>query len=278
MNMEFIAKETDNNTTVGFFLSKNNVSKRLLVKLKRQPDGITLNGRHARTIDTVSTGDVVKICFSDNKILEPNPDLNVEIAFENENFVVFNKPPFMPVHPSIKHQGDTLGNFFSYRYPNLTFRPVNRLDRDTSGLCVVAKNPFYASELSFSVKKTYYAVVTGKILHSGTIDAPIARQQESIITRIVSENGQRAVTHFKPLKISQNRTLLEISLETGRTHQIRVHFAHINHPLVGDDLYGEKSPLINRHALHCGKLEISLPNGEILRISAPLPEDMEKLV
>lgn len=279
MNIKFNVTKADNNLTVGFFLSKHNISKRLITKLKRQEQGILVNNLHARTIDKVFCDDIVEINYADEKLLEPNESLNVEIPYEDVNFVVFNKPPFMPVHPSIKHQGDTLGNFFSARYPGLTFRPINRLDRDTSGLCVVAKNPYYASALQFSIEKTYFAIVEGEISHKGTIDAPIARQQESIITRIVSPTGQPATTHFLPLNFSEkhNRTLVEIHLETGRTHQIRVHFAYINHPLVGDDLYGKSSCDINRHALHCGNLKITLPDGKILEIIAPLPEDMQSL-
>lgn len=278
MKLKFVAGKTDNNITVGFFLSKNKVSKRLVTKLKRIENGITKNGVHARTIDTVCENDVVEITFDDKKSLEPNPDLFVFTAYECRDFVVFDKPPFMPVHPSIKHQGDTLGNYFSYKYPHCTFRPINRLDRDTSGLCVVAKNPFYASALQFSIKKTYYAVVCGQIKEPGTIDAPIAREKDSIITRTVSPLGQRAVTHYKPVKSNGKFTLLEISLETGRTHQIRVHFSYIGHPLVGDDIYGTKSNLINRHALHCKTLEITLPDGEILKVDSEIPQDMKNLV
>lgn len=278
MNKKFIATQTDQGTSVGFFLSKNDVSKRLVTKLKRVPNGILKNNTHARTIDLVNAGDIIEINFEDEKKLSPNPNLNVKTAYENEDFVVFDKPPFMPVHPSIKHQGDTLGNFFSALYPHLTFRPVNRLDRDTSGLCVVAKNPLFAKLLQFSVKKTYFAIVTGILSENGTINAPIARETESIITRIVSPNGQHAVTHFKPIKTTNNITLVEIQLETGRTHQIRVHFSHIGHPLVGDDLYGEKSDLINRHALHCGRLEILLDKNNPLVIESTLPEDMQNLL
>lgn len=276
--MKFIAKKADNDITVGFFLSKNSVSKRLITKLKGVENGITKNGVHCRTIDLVKEGDVVEISISDHKKLEPNASLCVPIIYENEGFVVFDKPPFMPVHPSIQHQGDTLGNFFSARYPDLTFRPINRLDRDTSGLCVVAKNPFFATALQFSVEKTYYAIVEGEISQAGTINLPIAREKESIITRVVSPDGQPAVTHYKPVKTDRKSTLLEISLETGRTHQIRVHFSHVGHPLVGDDLYGKKSELISHQALHCGKLKISLPDGETLTLKAPLPNDMKNLL
>lgn len=276
--MKFIAEKSDTNKTVGFFLANKNVSRRLVTKLKRAPDGIVKNGVHARTVDTVNEGDVVEIRLADEKTLEPNGRLCVPVAFENDGFVVFDKPPFMPVHPSIKHQGDTLGNYFAFLYPSFSFRPVNRLDRDTSGLCVVAKTPFYAKALQFSIEKTYYAVVTGSITEQGTIDAPIAREQESIITRIVSPHGQHAVTHYIPLKSNGRFTLLEITLETGRTHQIRVHFSHIGHALAGDGLYGEKTELIDRQALHCGRLLITLPDGKTIEISSDIPPDMKRLV
>ena len=278
MKMNFTVKKADNDIQVGFFLSKMGVSKRLITKLKREENGILKNGEHCRTIDLVKEGDLVEISFCDNKKLDANPDLFVPVAYENDGFVVFDKPPLMPVHPSIKHQGDTLGNFFSAKYPQLTFRPVNRLDRDTSGLCVVAKSPFYANALQFSIKKTYFAIVEGVISDAGTIDLPIAREQESIIKRVVSDKGQPAVTHYKPIQSDGKYTLLEISLETGRTHQIRVHFSHIGYPLVGDDLYGNKSDEIPRQALHCGRLEITLPDGEILTVTSPLPEDMQILI
>lgn len=276
--MKFTARKTDNDIQVGFFLSKNGVSKRLITRLKRAPEGITKNGVHCRTIDLLKEGDVVEISVEDEKKLEPNAELSVPIIYENDGFTVFDKPPMMPVHPSIKHQGDTLGNFFCAKYPHLTFRPVNRLDRDTSGLCVVAKSSYFATALQFSIEKTYFAVVEGEISRPGTINLPIARERESIIKRVVSPDGQPAITHYKPIKTDGQRTLLEISLETGRTHQIRVHFSHIGHPLVGDGLYGEESPLISRQALHCGRLEIALPDGEKLAVESPLPEDMAAIL
>lgn len=275
--MKFIAEKSDDLCSVGFFLAKRNVSKRLVTRLKRTERGIMKNSVRCRTVDTVHEGDVIEISSNDEKKLEPNGKLSVDIAFENDGFVVFDKPPLMPVHPSIKHQGDTLGNFFAFAYPELTFRPVNRLDRDTSGLCVVAKSPYYAKALQFAVKKTYYAVVNGKITEAGTVDAPIAREKESIIKRIVSPDGQRAVTHFKPLKSNGKYTLLEIELETGRTHQIRVHFAYVGHPLVGDGLYGRLSDDIPRQALHCGRLEINMPGEAPLTVFSEIPKDMLEL-
>ena len=208
-------------------------------EIKNIMNNYYINSVVANTGDgTVNTGDIVILQFQDTKILEPNFRLCVPIAFENENLVVFDKPVGMPVHPSIKHQGDTLGNFFAAKYPDITFRPVNRLDRDTSGLCITAKNAFAAAALQNSVKKVYYAVVTGYIDGEGIIDVPIAREKDSIIKRTVRQDGQRAVTHYKAIKSGKKYSLIEIKLETGRTHQIRVHFAYIGHPLAGDDLYG----------------------------------------
>lgn len=199
-------------------------------------------------------------------------------VFENENLIVFNKPAGMPVHPSIRHQGDTLGNYFSSLFPELTFRPVNRLDRDTSGLCVIAKNALAASSLQGECRKIYYAAVHGIIEESGTIDAPITRRQQSIITRCVSPEGRRAVTHYRRLSFNDKYSLAEIVLETGRTHQIRVHFSHIGHPLAGDDLYGGLRENISRQALHCGEMSFTEPvSGELITVNAPLPEDIEGL-
>lgn len=262
-----------------FLIKDAGVSKRLISRLKRTENGITRNGSLIRTIDTVDVGDTVVLRFEDTKVLKPNPGLNVTVAFENENLVVFDKPVGMPVHPSIKHQGDTLGNFFAAKYPDVTFRPVNRLDRDTSGLCIAAKNAFAAAALQNSIRKVYYAAVTGYIDGEGTIDAPIARENESIIKRIVSKDGQRAVTHYKAIKSGIKYSLLEINLETGRTHQIRVHFAYIGHPLAGDDLYGGSTADIGCQALHCGNLGFTEPlTGKKITVNSPLREDIQKII
>ena len=272
--------EVQRDTTLEDFLRKDaGVSKRMISRLKRTENGITRNGELVRTIDKVYEGEEIVLKYEDTKLLEPNGNLDVKIAFENENLIVFDKPVGMPVHPSIKHQGDTLGNFFAHKYPDLTFRPVNRLDRDTSGLCIVAKNAFSAAALQSDIEKIYYAVVSGNISGEGTIDAPIAREQESIIKRIVREDGQRAVTHYKALSSNEKYSLLEIHLETVRTHQIRVHFAHIGHPLAGDDLYGGSREDIECQALHCGCLTFREPVAdEPITVHSDIREDMERLV
>lgn len=240
--------------------------------------GITHNGRLIRNVDTVFPGDEIILKCPDVSLLEPNGELNVHIAFENENVVVFDKPAGMPVHPSIKHQGDTLGNFFAYLYPQLTFRPVNGLDRDTSGLCIAAKNAHAANRLQGSCDKLYYAAVHGITGPAGTINVPIARQQESIILRCVRQDGQQAVTHFKRLMYSNEYSLEEIRLETGRTHQIRVHFSYMGHPLAGDDMYGGLRTYISRQALHCGELSFREPvSGEEITVKSNIPQDILNL-
>ncbi len=251
----------------------------MLTKLKRQDSGITCNGKTIRSIDTVQNGDVVVLRIQDNSFLEPNHLLDVPVLFENDNLVIFDKSGNMPVHPSIKHQGDTLGNFFSALYPEMTFRPVNRLDKDTSGLVVVAKNAFSANLLQNSCKKVYYAVVHGITDISGTIDAPIARECESIIVRCVREDGQQAITHYRRIAHNNKYSLLEIHLETGRTHQIRVHFSYIGHSLAGDDLYGGSRENISRQALHCGQITFTEPlTHEIITVKSDLPDDIKNLI
>jgi len=226
----------------------------------------------------VYDGDEIILKLEDSSFLEPSGELEAVIAYEDENVVIFNKPSGMPVHPSIKHQGDTLGNYFAYLYPELTFRPINRLDSDTSGLCAVAKNAHSANLLQGNIEKVYYAVAEGIIEEEGVIEAPIARVQESIIVRCVSEDGQRAVTHYKRLAHNERFSFAEIHLETGRTHQIRVHFSHIGHPLAGDDMYGGGLDFINRQALHCGKMIFTdYVSGEKITVVAEISEDIKIL-
>ncbi len=261
------------------YLKSVGVSKNLLTKLKRQHLGITRNGILIRSIDTVHTGDTIVLSLQDTSFLEPNPNLYVPIAYQDDDVVVFDKPYNMPIHPSIKHQGDTLGNYYSYLYPNTTFRAVIRLDRNTSGLCLVAKNQHSASVLQKNVKKVYYAIVLGLVDDIGTIDAPIKREEQSIIKRTVSEDGQLSITHYRRLAYNGKYSLVEVTLETGRTHQIRVHFSYIGHALAGDDLYGGTTEDINRQALHCGKLTFnSVQNGSVIEVNSKLPKDMLSLI
>ena len=195
--------------------------------------------------------------------------------YEDSEMVVFSKPPFMPCHPSIKHRDDTLGNLFAALYPSLAFRPVNRLDRNTSGCVLVAKSQRSAAMLQKSFEKTYVGIIKDLPHCGGRICAPIAREQETIIKRCVRADGQYSATDYLVRKRLGDLSLVDFFLETGRTHQIRVHSAFMGYPLLGDDLYGEASPLISRQALHCEKMTFQSPeNGRIVTVTAPLPEDM----
>lgn len=230
-------------------------------------------------MDLVENGDeIILDCGGENSDIQPNPQLHADIVFENGSIVIFNKPAGMPVHPSAKHRDDTLGNLFAYLYPELIFRPVNRLDKDTSGLCIAAKDPHAANLLGGGCRKTYYAAVHGLTEQSGAISAPIARQRESVILRCVRRDGRAAVTHYERIRQTGKYSLLKIRLETGRTHQIRVHFSFLGHPLAGDDLYGGSRADIGRQALHCGEIVLTDPeSGDRITVSAPLPGDIAEL-
>lgn len=265
-------------TVQDYLREKCGVSRRLLQRLKNRDGGLLCNGKFIRTVDFVNDGDVISLNSEEKNNIEPNGNLSAEIVFENDSVVVFDKPSGMPVHPSVRHRDDTLGNLFAYLYQGLTFRPVNRLDKDTSGLCIIAKNPYAANFLQGKSKKVYFAAVHGIINGAGIINAPIARQQESIILRCVRDDGQRAVTYYKSVQTNEKYTLLEINLETGRTHQIRVHFSYTGHPLAGDDLYGGSREDISRQALHCGKITFTLPeSGENITLTSAIPNDIVNL-
>ncbi len=275
----FVVKESDNNKTVMKFLVNNNVSKRLITKLKRTPNGITRNNQHVRTIDKISVGDKIQLVLDDEKQLEKNSFLNVPVLYEDEDVIVFDKPPKMPVHPSHGHLLDTLGNYYSSCCNGLSFRPINRLDRDTSGIVVVAKNSFSATFIQSNMKKTYYAICLGTLKNDDTINKAIARENDSIIKRCVRDDGQQAITHYKVLSNNDKYTYLKINLETGRTHQIRVHFSYIGHPLAGDTMYGGDCEDISRQALHCKETEFVHPiTKEKICISSKLPDDMQSLL
>ncbi len=259
------------------FLKSRGISRRVLTALKRS-GGLTCGGGTLRTVDAVHAGEVITLRLDGGETsVAANPELSADVVYEDEDVVVFNKPPFMPVHPSQRHHDDTLANLFAARYPGLPFRPINRLDRNTSGLCVCAKNQFAAAALSGSISKVYYAITDGTP-PGNTVNAPIGRLGDSVIERCVTPDGKPAVTHFRKIA-GERRALLRITLETGRTHQIRVHMSHIGFPLCGDDMYGGDCTAISRQALHCGEVEFTLPvSGERITVSAPLPEDMAAIL
>ncbi len=218
------------------------VSASLLTSLKRTQDGITLNGSHARSVDIVHAGDTVVLSLSQDESDIPPSDLPCCVIYEDEHVIAYDKPPFMTVHPVRGHLGDTLANaaagYAQSKGERYAFRAVNRLDRDTSGVVLAAKNSFAAALLPKSAHKTYVGVCEGIITKPGTVRAPIRLKSGHTIERETGEGGAPAVTHYVPIAQFGERTLLEFTLETGRTHQIRVHMSSIGHPLAGDDMYG----------------------------------------
>lgn len=277
----FNVTEKEDGITVLDFLKSKGFSRRIITALKHS-GAITVNGEILRSIDPVSAGSVVNIRLSDEgkeKSILPNPDIDAEPVYNDEDTVVFDKAPFVPVHPSIAHHSDTLANLFAHLYPDCIFRPINRLDKNTSGLCICAKNQLSAAILSEGIQKTYFAIVEGEIREPGVLDFPIGRADNSIIKREVRSDGQPAVTLYKPILWKNGRTLLEITMKTGRTHQIRVHFSHVGFPLCGDDMYGGNCSAINRHALHCGEISFTKPfDGRTIALTSELPEDMKRLI
>lgn len=276
-----VVPEAFDGTQAAELLKKSGFSRRAIIRLK-QTGGLIRSGEILRTVDVIHSGEklIIRLPEGNESAAKPesNSALHADIAYEDEDIIIFDKPPGMPVHPSIRHRDDTLANLFAAKYPDITFRPVNRLDKDTSGLCVCAKNQFAASSLSGTLEKVYFAVTDGT--PSGdTVNAPIGRTDNSIIKRCVTPDGKPSVTHYTAVKGNSHRTLLCVILETGRTHQIRVHMAHIGFPLCGDEMYGGDMSSIGRQALHCGEVSFIQPvTGQRVKAYAPLPEDMEKLL
>lgn len=279
--IEFKITEKDNQKAIRDFLREFGVSSSLLKKLKHTENGITLNGKFAKSIEPLSTGDILRISIENSGEMPCRlENSKVQVCYNDEDIIVLNKPPHMPVHESRNHRGDTLANAAAcYMEKDTAFRAVYRLDRDTSGLVLIAKNELAACKLAGRVKKSYYAVCRGTLTGEGTIDLPIRRIEESIIVRGVFDDGERAVTHWKAVKNFNGKTLLCINLETGKTHQIRVHFSHLGYSLLGDSLYGGDCNEISRQALHCKTISFIHPiTGENITVDSDFPDDIKAIL
>ena len=265
--------------TVRSLLRGAGVSAELTKQLKNLPDGITRAGEQLHTDRTVHPGETVELRWHEHCDFDANASLSVPVAYESSGLLVCDKPTEMPVHPSMLHRSDTLANWFAAHYPDAGFHAVNRLDRNTSGLCLIAKDAYAANAVSGTVQKRYFALVKPGLRGSGTVEAPIARERESVIMRCVRADGQRAVTHWRVLCENGLCALVMLMPETGRTHQIRVHMAHIGFPLLGDGLYGGDCRILQAHALHCGYLAFTEPEtGKAVTLTCPLRADMQALV
>lgn len=267
------------------------LSGTVLRRVKWLDDGILLDGRRVTVRAVASEGQTLSVRLTDPDFAaQPTPtDGDLDILYEDEDLVVINKAPGMLIHPSHGHFSDTVGNYLMGHYlhsqEGAGFHPVHRLDKGTSGLLVVAKHPYAQEKLknqlhSRSFLRRYWAVCEGcPSPLRGTICAPIAQVVGSLMEREIRPDGQPSVTHYRVLEAGPQRSLLELELETGRTHQIRVHMAHIGHPLTGDFLYGTEDPsLIARPALHSCHVELVHPvSGSKMTFDAPLPHDMKQL-
>ena len=274
------------------YLSEHGYSSRLRLHLRTTPDCIFIGETAVFSNHILEDGDVLRVELVEKKGSEaiiPVP-MKLDILFEDEHLMIINKPAGMPVHPSQGNYGNTLANgiaaYMEEKGIDFVFRAVNRLDRDTSGLLIIAKHMLSASILSDQVKdhaiyREYAAIVCGRTEPQGTINAPIARKDGSTIERVVDwEQGESSITHYQTLAYNEKTDLsyIRLLLETGRTHQIRVHMKHIGHPLPGDFLYNPDYRYIERQALHSVYLRFTHPiTGSMMEFHAPLPEDMAVL-
>lgn len=301
-----IPPDYDGRKLVHFLRGEAGCSAALVSRLKQYPDGILLDGIHARTIDRLRAGALLTLTLREDAPAPENAaglaanaqevqtgGTGIDIAcapvlYEDEDLIAFYKPTDMSSHPSKRHQTDTLATVFAAHCAAngvcLPWRVLTRLDRNTTGVVLAAKNAFAANALTGKVDKVYLAVVQGCLAQTaGEIDAPIGRPDAYDIRRAVMPNGQRAVTEYRVLKTvgvdAVQFSVVRCTLPTGRTHQIRVHMAHIGCPLAGDDLYGGSCEFAARQLLHCAKIAFMHPvTGVCTTVVAPLPKDMQKFV
>ena len=284
-----IKKEEQTHLTVRNYLTQLGFSSQNLIQLKKDARCILVNDAPCYLKQSLNNGDVLTVHIIEDTSSEKIPpvELPLDIVYEDEDLMVINKPAGMPIHPSMNNYTNSLANglawYFEKQGKHFIFRCINRLDRDTSGLTIVAKHMVSAGILSSMVSRReihreYLAIAKGIVTPSeGTIDAPIARKEGSILEREVNpEHGERAVTHYKVIETKNGHSLLSLHLETGRTHQIRVHMKYLGYPLIGDYLYNPDMELIERQALHSHRLIFRHPmTGERMEFVAGLPKDMQ---
>ena len=291
-----VTPDYDNRKALHFLRGSAGLSCHLVRQLKVLPDGILCNGEPVRTIDPVHTGDILTVHLpEDLPTVEPAaaPHRSIDVLYEDEDLLILNKPGDLAVHPTHNHQGDTLANLVAAYLleegrPSV-FRAIGRLDKGTSGIVICALHSYAASRLQGKVQKTYDAFPSGLYEGTGTIELPIYRPDPGKTLRAAGEPDlerypqasapDHAVTHWKALAAGPDYSWLHVQLETGRTHQIRVHFAALGTPLLGDDMYGAPPfPGLSRHALHCGRAVFDHPvTGEEMTVTAPLPPDLAAL-
>ena len=291
-NIDYIIDEDSAGLRVEQFLRRKRYSGQNLSEIKRMPKSILVNGVHYYMRQELSTGDhlQVRICETQNSEKIPPTKLPLDIIYEDEDLLVLNKPAGMPIHPSLNNYTNSMANALAYYFQSqgkpFIFRCCNRLDRDTSGLTIVSKHLVSGSILSDMTKyrevhREYLAIARGSVTPSeGTIQAPLGRKEGTIIERTVDwEHGEDAVTHYKVVKEANGHSLVSLQLETGRTHQIRIHMKYLGYPLIGDYLYNPDMEYMTRQALHSHHMEFTHPiTGAHMSFTAPLPEDMARVM
>lgn len=281
--------ETAAGLRVEQFLKRKGYSSQNISSIKHMPESILVNGIHYYMRQELTEGDLLSVRISETKCSDKIPpvELPLNIVYEDEDIIVLNKPAGMPIHPSLNNYYNTMANALAWYYQEqdkpFIFRCCNRLDRDTSGLTVVAKHLVSAGILSSmtgrrEVHREYLAIASGHVTpEAGIISAPLGRKPGTIIERMVDwDNGETAITHYHVVKTTRHYSLVALKLETGRTHQIRIHMKHLGYPLIGDYLYNPDMRHIGRQALHSHKLSFRHPiTGEMMSFTAPLPDDMQ---
>lgn len=284
---KYIVKANVKEQTAKDYLKRHeNISSSLWKKIKRQNEFFLNGQKTAPTRAVVKPGDIIEYRITEQSKVIP-ADLPLTICYEDEYMLIATKPAGMLTHPLTFEAENTLANAVMHHFQKtgqqIGCHPLYRLDRNTSGLVVFAKLPQLQHLFGGNhqqLKRYYLAIVHGSISPpDGTVDAPIGRAADSIILHQVSLDGKRAITHYRTLETYPDYSLVELNLATGRTHQIRVHMAHLGHPLLGDDLYGGRRDLITRHALHAYRLQFTHPfTHEEITVESPLPADMQKLL
>lgn len=291
MEIRYKIEKTYEGYKIGDFLKQKGYSKRNIIALKKYPEKILVNGKWEFVNYILQYGDELVLRLSEEKSslrIEPQ-NIPLDIIYEDEDILVVNKPPFMPIHPTVNHEINTLANAVMYYYQKQgqehVFRCMNRLDANTSGLTIMAKHKYSGAKLgeamrSRKIHREYCAIVWGEDLpDEGCINMPIGKKEGSVIERMVRDDGLDAITHYQVLQRRNGLSFLRLKLETGRTHQIRVHMKAIGHPLIGDELYAPEYMLMSRQALHSAKLVFQHPmTGQEITLECPIPKDMRQMM
>lgn len=274
--LSYIIGECENGLMIKTFLKRRSYSASVLTMLKKEADGILLNGERVFVTRTVSVGDRLDICMTDSDVSAQPEPIEVPVLFEDDDLVVYDKSAGMAVHPTKKIQNGTLANcFYHHVRDGGVYRPVYRLDKGTSGIVVVAKNKLAAHLLGGKIEKEYLCICEGELPENGCFDGAIGLCEGSKLKRQVRPDGDSALTHFERIATAGGFSAARVKIETGRTHQIRVHFSDAGYPLVGDFLYGRERDDLPRHALHCARVSFLHPVIEQrLTFNSDLPEDM----